>query len=193
MHCFPPTSQHRSLFFLPVCVLLTVQTHFSNFQDIVFHFPFGHGVQGEIKTPSPSVSGKDKSVFLRFSDSVQCFSGSPAAPQAESINSSYCVWDSSRRWGAGCLDVGGTHGPASDVEQVFPSLFPSFCEISNVWQLLCFFFFSGRKNKVSESQKSLMIEKLSWIRFAYNNMTSKACNLFSVLCDSPLMSCVLHL
>lgn len=56
-----------------VCVHFTVQTHFRDFQDIVFHFPFGHGVLGEIKTPSPSVSGKDKSVSLRFSDSAHVF------------------------------------------------------------------------------------------------------------------------
>ncbi len=73
----PPTSQHGSLFLVPVCVVLTVQTHFRDFQDIVFHFPFVHGVRGELQTSSPSVSGKDKGVFLRFSDSVHVFLVSP--------------------------------------------------------------------------------------------------------------------
>lgn len=71
----PPTTHFRPL--LCACVFSPLFKHNSETSrtlfSILWGFPFGHGVLVEIKMSSPSVSGKDKGVFLWFSDSVHVF------------------------------------------------------------------------------------------------------------------------
>lgn len=77
IQCFMLLPVHSIGFFVPVCVFQTLYKHILETSRTLFSilrwFPFGHGVLVEIKTSSPPVSGKDKGVFLRFSDSVHVF------------------------------------------------------------------------------------------------------------------------